>query len=98
MTICFWNEDNASEAARLLQVIAHPKRLLLLSILVERQLSASKLAAAIGISQPTVFRHLYRLEDLGLISINSSTSSMTFAIASPETVELLKVVKLALAG
>ncbi|OCP23598.1 hypothetical protein BC361_21010 [Ensifer sp. LC54] len=93
-----WSEDRARDAAQFLQAIAHPTRLLLLLLLTERQLPASKLARAVGVSQPAAFRHLRRLAEVGILSVSSKTTSMTFAIASPETMRVLLEMKAALSA
>ena len=93
-----WSEDRAREAAQFLQAIAHPTRLLFLLLLTERQLPASKLALAVGVSQPAAFRHLWRLVESGILSASSKTTSMTFTIASPETMRALLEMKAALSA
>lgn len=85
MTLSEWSEDRAHHAAQFLQAIAHPTRLLLLLLLDERQLPASKLARAVGVSQPAAFRHLRCMAEAGILSIDTKTASMTFAIVSPAT-------------
>ncbi|PSS59404.1 hypothetical protein C6558_38565 [Ensifer sp. NM-2] len=62
-----FNEALASDATRFLRVLAHPKRLLLLTILSERQLSARRLGHAVGLSRATVFKHLNQLVEIGLL-------------------------------
>ncbi|NVD42808.1 Biofilm growth-associated repressor [Ensifer sp. M14] len=98
MTLSEWSEDRARDAAQFLQAIAHPTRLLLLLLLAERQLPASKLARAVGVSQPAAFRHLRCMVEAGILSINTRTASMTFAIASPTTMRAVLEMSAALSA
>ncbi|WP_312367030.1 metalloregulator ArsR/SmtB family transcription factor [Ensifer sp.] len=84
-----WDDSKASRVANFLQAVAHPKRLLLLTALSGRTLSASTLARAVGVSQPTAFRHLQRLQDAGIVTANRHATVMRFAIASPALLQLL---------
>ncbi|MBZ7927588.1 winged helix-turn-helix domain-containing protein (plasmid) [Ensifer adhaerens] len=86
------NEQQAEEAAKFLQAIAHPKRLLLLAALSDRQLSAGRLAAAVGLPAGMVYKHLHKLVEIGMLSVSVKAAGMRFSIASPETV--LKLVKI----
>ena len=79
------NEQQAHEAARLLQAIAHPKRLLLLAVLSDRQLSAGRLAAAVGLPPGMVSKHLHKLVEIGMLTVGAKPAGMRFSIASPET-------------
>jgi DNA-binding transcriptional ArsR family regulator len=72
-------EAHALHAARLLQALAHPKRLLMLALLSERKLPAS----AVGLSRATVFKHLNRMVEVGVLSVNVEAAGMTFSV-SPE--------------
>ncbi|MBD9650219.1 winged helix-turn-helix transcriptional regulator [Ensifer sp. ENS09] len=78
------NEQQANEAAKLLQAIAHPKRLLLLAVLADRQLSAGRLAAAVGLPPGMVYKHLHRLVDIGMLAVSIKSAGMCFSIASPD--------------
>lgn len=92
------NEKQALEAAKFLQAIAHPKRLLLLAALSDRQLPAWRLAAAVGLPSGMVYKHLHKLVEIGLLSVNVKAAGMRFSIASPETVVNLVKIQLAVAA
>ncbi|MBD9638881.1 winged helix-turn-helix transcriptional regulator [Ensifer sp. ENS07] len=92
------NEEQALEAAKFLQAIAHPKRLLLLTILSNRQLSAGRLAAAVGLPSGMVYKHLHKLVEIGVLSVSVKAAGMRFSIASPETVVNLVKIQAALAA
>ncbi|KSV74456.1 hypothetical protein N182_27835 [Sinorhizobium sp. GL2] len=96
------NEQRAHEAAKLLQAIAHPKRLLLLAVLADRQLSASRLAVAVGLPPGMVYRHLHKLVEIGMITVSAKSAGMRFSLASPETafklMEILTVMPAQISG
>lgn len=96
------NEQQAHEAAKLLQAIAHPKRLLLLAVLSDRQLSAGRLAAAVGLPPGMVYKHLHKLVEIGVLTVSAESAGMRFSIASPETafklMEILAVLPALISG
>lgn len=78
------DEKQAIEAAKLLQAFAHPKRLLLLSVLYGRKMPAARLADAIGLPPGMVYKHLHKLVATGVLSVTVSAAGTQFSIASPE--------------
>lgn len=92
------NELQAHKAAKLLQAIAHPKRLLLLTALSDRQLSAGRLASAVGLPPGLVYKHLYKLVETGLLTVSAKSAGMCFCIASPEIAFKLIEIQAALAA
>lgn len=84
MTTTELNEQRAHDWAKLLQAIAHPKRLLLLTVLADRRLSAGRLAAAVGLPPGLVYKHLHKLVEIGLLRVSAKSAGMCFSIASPE--------------
>lgn len=93
-----FDETRASDAARLLRVLAHPKRLLLVTVLCDRQLSARRLGHAVGLSRATVFKHLNQLVEIGLLTVTMKAATMTFSVSSPETLEIVTAIMAALAA
>lgn len=77
-------EQQAHEAAKLLQAMAHPKRLLLLTALSDRQLSAGRLAAAVGLPPGVVYKHLHKLVEAGILHPSAKSAGVCFSVASPE--------------
>jgi ArsR family transcriptional regulator len=63
-------EDEATQQARLLKVLAEPTRLRILSQLnqYERRMNVSELASAYRMAQPTISSHLRILQFAGLVS------------------------------
>ncbi|KSV76033.1 hypothetical protein N185_16425 [Sinorhizobium sp. GW3] len=93
------DEKWAIQAAKLLQVLAHPKRLLLLSVLSGRSLPAGRLAAAIGLPPGMVYKHLHQLTEIGVLCVDEETASMRFSLASDEIVsKLLDIQAAAVSG
>jgi DNA-binding transcriptional ArsR family regulator len=84
-----WNEERASDAARLLHAMAHPKRLLLLTALSDKVLTASSLARSVGISHSTTLKHLNRLVEVGVVLVSQKSASMAFEISSREALHVI---------
>ncbi len=84
------------EAARFLQALAHPKRLLLLALLADRAQTATKLAAAVGLPPGMVYKHLNPLVSVGILTVTAGTASRFFSISSPEALRSVLDIKDAL--
>jgi DNA-binding transcriptional ArsR family regulator len=79
--------------ARVCKALADPKRLLIINELRDGPQSVSDIAAALGISQPNVSRHLALLRDRGFVTTERYGSSVHYALASPvilRAVDLLR--------
>ncbi|MBD9541346.1 winged helix-turn-helix transcriptional regulator [Ensifer sp. ENS04] len=98
MTTIELNEQQAHNGAKLLQAIAHPKRLLLLTVLADRRLSAGRLAAAVGLPSGLVYKHLHTLVESGLLRVSAKSAGMCFSIASPEIAFKLTEIQAVLAA
>ena len=54
--------------SKIIKAVAHPSRLFIIEQLYESKCSVSKLTEMIGVSMPTVSRHLSILENAGIIN------------------------------
>ncbi|MBR0684194.1 helix-turn-helix transcriptional regulator [Roseomonas eburnea] len=83
-------EAHAREAAGLLRLLAHDRRLLLLChLLQEGEVTVGTLAARLGLSQPAMSQHLQRLRDDGLVATRRTGTTVHYRIADPRLVRLL---------
>jgi ArsR family transcriptional regulator len=70
--------------AEVLRVLAHPTRLELLHRLANGPTEVSRLAAAIGISQPNVSQHLAVLRSAGLVQPDRHGREIRYGLADPD--------------
>jgi len=61
------NFDSMENIEKFLRAISDDKRLRILKMLEKRHMCVCEITVVLGIRQPTVSRHLKRLEDVGLI-------------------------------
>ncbi|WP_456432893.1 ArsR/SmtB family transcription factor [Thermosulfuriphilus sp.] len=80
-----------------LKAIGDGTRLRLLALLVLRPCCVCELAASLGLSQPTVTRHLQKLTEAGFIQAERKGFFQIYRLA-PEDGETLKLLKLVLEG
>jgi DNA-binding transcriptional ArsR family regulator len=86
--------EKATEAARLLLLLANERRLLLLCHLVGAgELTVSALAAAIGLSQPALSPHLALLRTDGLVATRKASQRVFYRLADPRAARLLEVLR-----
>ena len=86
--------EKATEAARLLRLLAHERRLLLLCHLVgDGAMTVSALAAAIGLSQPALSQHLALLRTDGLVATRKASQTVFYRLADPRAARLLDVLR-----
>lgn len=83
-------KNQAEAAAALLSAMANPKRLLLLCILSDREMTVNAMVDAIGASQSTVSQHLGRLRALGLVATRRNAQSITYRLASPDVKKIIE--------
>ena len=87
-------EQRATEAARLLKLLANENRLLILCRLVaERELSVGDIADAVGLSQSALSQHLARMREEGLVATRREAQTVLYRIADPDTRRILALLK-----
>ncbi|MDX2101069.1 MAG: ArsR family transcriptional regulator [Alphaproteobacteria bacterium] len=87
-------EAQASEAARLLKLLANERRLLVLCFLAgDGEISVGPLAERVGLSQSALSQHLARLRADGLVATRKTAQTVFYRIADPRVGELLRVLK-----
>ena len=90
MTLVADIEAHAREAAELLRLLAHDRRLLLLChLLQEGEVTVGALAERTGLSQPAMSQHLQRLRDDGLVATRRAGTTIHYRIADPRLAKLL---------
>ncbi|WP_211187185.1 ArsR/SmtB family transcription factor [Neoroseomonas marina] len=86
--------DKATEAARLLRLLANTNRLLLLCHLVaEGEMTVGALAEAVGLSQPALSQHLAMLREDGLVATRKAAQAVFYRLADPKAARLLEVLR-----
>lgn len=81
----------ASQAARLLKLIANERRLLILCRLVEKdEMNVGQLAEAVGLAQSALSQHLARMREDGLVTFRRESQTVWYRIADPSAQKLLQ--------
>ena len=75
--------------AELFKALAHPARIRALEVLTEGERSVSELQPLVGIESSHLSQQLGVLRRAGLVTTRRSGTTVSYAIASPEVVELL---------
>lgn len=73
--------------------LADQRRLLLLYSLAERSKNVSQLTDELGVSQPSVSRHLKLLRERGLVESRREGSSVVYSLADRRVIEALDVLR-----
>ena len=85
--------QHADKAARVLATIAHPLRLLIICMLVEKERFVGELLESLGTTKGNISQHLRILETKGLISKRKDGAHVFYSIKDPKIVELLKTLR-----
>lgn len=81
---------HAREAADLMRLLAHDRRLLLLCHLMqEGEVTVGALADRVGLSQPAMSQHLQRLRDDGLVATRRAGTTIHYRIADDRVARLI---------
>lgn len=82
--------EHAAEAAALLRLLGHDRRLLVLChLLAEGEITVGDLATRVGLSQPAMSQHLQRLRDDGLVATRRAGSTIHYRIADPRVARII---------
>jgi DNA-binding transcriptional ArsR family regulator len=84
--------EHSQEVGRVLKVIAHPVRLLILSTLKEREKSGGQLNELLGIRQARVSQHRAALRTGGAVSSRRSGQLVFYSISDPVFLSVLDLV------
>lgn len=82
----------AGRAARLLRLMGHDARLMILCHLAESEQHVGALEAKLGLSQSALSQHLARLRAEGLVATRRSGQQIFYRLASEEAARILAAV------
>jgi len=85
--------QHAEKAAQILSSIAHPLRLLIICMLLERERFVGEILEALGTTKGNISQHLRLLENKGLIRKRREGAHIFYSIKDPKIVELLRCVR-----
>jgi ArsR family transcriptional regulator len=83
--------SQAEVACRLMKVLSHPDRLLLLCQLAQGELRVGELESLLGITQPTLSQQLAVLRDEELVRTRRDGKHIHYAIASAPALAVMNV-------
>jgi DNA-binding transcriptional ArsR family regulator len=84
-------EERAAEAAAMLRLLAHEKRLLILCHLIAaREMSVTTLARTVGLSQSALSQHLARMRADGLVATRRNAQTIHYRIADSRVEEIVQ--------
>lgn len=85
-------EDRAAEAARLLRLLAHEKRLLLLCHLAGAgEMNVGQLVEVTGLSQSALSQHLALFREDRLVATRRASQTVWYRLADAKAARLLEV-------
>lgn len=85
--------ESATEAAKLLKILSHPNRLLVLCYLSEREMSAGELVLKSNLSFSAFSQHLAILRKAELIKTRRNAQTIYYSIKDPSVLKILLVLK-----
>jgi DNA-binding transcriptional ArsR family regulator len=87
-------EQRAADAARLLRMLAHEKRLLVLCHLGGvTEMKVGDLVAAVGLSQSALSQHLALLRDEGLVATRREAQTIHYRLADPKVERVIALLR-----
>lgn len=87
-------EERAAEAARLLRLLAHEKRLLVLCHLAgSAEMNVGELVAVAGLSQSALSQHLARLREDGLVATRREAQTIYYRLADPKAGRIVALLR-----
>ena len=84
----------AGEAARLLKLLGHEKRLLVLCFLAARgEMSVGELVGVAKLSQSALSQHLAKMRADGLVEFRRASQTLYYRVVDPRALRLLQLLK-----
>lgn len=87
-----FNDEIYKIQAEFCKGLAHPKRLLILNLLKERELSVSELVKITGISQANLSQHLGFLRQQGVVTARRAGMNTFYSISDKRIIEACNIV------
>lgn len=82
-------EDKAFEAARLLEALANPRRLMILCELAEGERSVNELVEIVGLQQAALSQHLAKLRAEGIVATRRQAQMIFYRLASADAAAVI---------
>ncbi len=79
--------------ARICRTFSHPKRLEILNLLRQEELSVGELAKRMGISLPNVSQHLAVLRDKGVVMTRREGVNVYYRVADPRIIQACNLMR-----
>jgi len=79
--------------ARICRTLAHPKRLEILDLLRQGELSVGELARRMGISLPNISQHLAILRDRGVVMTRREGVNVYYRVADPRIIQACNLMR-----
>ncbi len=83
-------EKQAKKATALLRSMSNEKRLMILCLLTDGELSVSQLIPMIGLSQSALSQHLAILRQRGLVETRRESQTIHYSLADPNAASILE--------
>ncbi|EGA67056.1 metalloregulator ArsR/SmtB family transcription factor [Vibrio brasiliensis] len=83
-------QGNATEAADLLKVMAHPERLMVLCQLIQGEVGVGQLQQSSALSQSAFSQHLTVLRKHNLIKARKASQQVFYSLADPRVEPLIQ--------
>ena len=86
-------ENDLTDAAEMLKVLAHPVRLCIITGLIERgECNVSNMQSCLGTPQSTLSQHLQKLRQAGVIESRRAGVEIFYQVTSEKVRELMEVI------
>ncbi|MEZ4825466.1 MAG: metalloregulator ArsR/SmtB family transcription factor [Bacteroidia bacterium] len=87
------NPEKLKRVAKLLKIIGHPSRLLIVELLLEKNsLPVKEIFESVKISQSNASQHLKALEDVGILASERDGKNICYSIRNKEISKLMDCV------
>lgn len=79
--------------ADICQTLANPKRLQILCLLKEGEMSVAAMGEALGIAKPNLSQHLAIMRQKGILTARREGTTVYYRLATPRIVEACKIMR-----
>jgi DNA-binding transcriptional ArsR family regulator len=88
-----YKRERLEKAARCLRTMAHPLRLMIISLLSQREFSVQELERELGASQSSISQHLNLLKDKEILASRRVAQQVFYRLNDPRFMDLISLTR-----
>ena len=91
--LCDFDPEMLDHAASVLKVMAHPHRLLMVDLLLQKKHSVGELAETLALPHNAVSQHLNQMKDRGILAVKREGRVAYYKVTNPNARNVIRCIR-----